>query len=363
MTRGGRFPDHLTFAEPPTASAHRKKTESLRFPEASRAGRTSRRPPPCTSRSSTSSPLLGFDQTRDDDEREARERGHGARAGRGQARWADVGRAGDDRESYIISSLDVQLVQNLVERCLQLYMNQREVVTLLQQQTKIQPQLHVAGVAEARGAEIPNLSRRVSRKLFIFTFFCRLETRDVSRASARFVRLRLTLPLTFDLERAHQLSRTPAGVLRAPSPEGPDLHLQPDARAAAAKRARGFRVAGEDAVRRRRRASRSSTAPGDASRRPFRRPTTRSTAIRPLEAGRVDRRAAVDVGVRWLEESDGPAAAVCSAHSTATQQARAGCGAGRGPAAASSGSCPRSRCTRRTPGLSDSRGPSDLSDL
>ena len=39
----------------------------------------------------------------------------------------------------IISSLDVQLVQNLVERCLQLYMNQREVVTLLQQQTKIEP--------------------------------------------------------------------------------------------------------------------------------------------------------------------------------------------------------------------------------
>ena len=39
----------------------------------------------------------------------------------------------------IISSLDVQLVQNLVERCLQLYMNEREVVALLQQQTKIEP--------------------------------------------------------------------------------------------------------------------------------------------------------------------------------------------------------------------------------
>ena len=62
-----------------------------------------------------------------------------ARAGRGQARWADVGRAGDGRESNIISSLDVQLVQNLVERCLQLYMNQREVVTALQRQTKIEP--------------------------------------------------------------------------------------------------------------------------------------------------------------------------------------------------------------------------------
>lgn len=42
-------------------------------------------------------------------------------------------------QQNIISSLDVQLVQNLVERCLQLYMNQREVVALLQQQTKIEP--------------------------------------------------------------------------------------------------------------------------------------------------------------------------------------------------------------------------------
>jgi uncharacterized protein (TIGR01589 family) len=42
-------------------------------------------------------------------------------------------------QQNIISSLDVQLVQNLVERCLQLYMNQREVVSLLQQQTKIDP--------------------------------------------------------------------------------------------------------------------------------------------------------------------------------------------------------------------------------
>ena len=42
-------------------------------------------------------------------------------------------------QQNIISSLDVQLVQNLVERCLQLYMNEREVVALLQQQTKIEP--------------------------------------------------------------------------------------------------------------------------------------------------------------------------------------------------------------------------------
>jgi hypothetical protein len=216
MTRGGRFPDHLTFAEPPTASAHRKKTESLRFPEASRAGRTSRRPPPCTSRSSTSSPLLGFDQTRDDDEREARERGHGARAGRGQARWADVGRAGDDRESKY------HLVPGRAARA----EPRRAVLAAVHEPARggdltaaadqDRAQLHVAGVAEARGAESRILqgASRESASLFI----CRLETRDVSRASARFVRLRLTLPLTFDLERARitkKLSNTRRRTTRA----------------------------------------------------------------------------------------------------------------------------------------------------
>ena len=38
-----------------------------------------------------------------------------------------------------LCSLDIQLVQNLVERCLQLYMNQREVVGVLQKQAKIDP--------------------------------------------------------------------------------------------------------------------------------------------------------------------------------------------------------------------------------
>ena len=153
MTRGGRFPDHLTFAEPPTASAHRKKTESLRFPEASRAGRTSRRPPPCTSRSSTSSPLLGFDQTRDDDEREARERGHGARAGRGQARWADVGRAGDDRESkyHLVPG---RAARAEPRRAVPAAVHERARgggLTAAADQDRAQ--LHVAGVAEARRAE------------------------------------------------------------------------------------------------------------------------------------------------------------------------------------------------------------------
>ena len=38
-----------------------------------------------------------------------------------------------------LSSLDIQLVQNLVERCLQLYLNQREVVQILHEQAKIEP--------------------------------------------------------------------------------------------------------------------------------------------------------------------------------------------------------------------------------
>lgn len=43
------------------------------------------------------------------------------------------------QQQRMISALDIQLVQNLVERCLQLYMNQREVVSILQQQAKIEP--------------------------------------------------------------------------------------------------------------------------------------------------------------------------------------------------------------------------------
>ena len=46
---------------------------------------------------------------------------------------------GQRGQQRMISALDIQLVQNLVERCLQLYMNQREVVSILQQQAKIEP--------------------------------------------------------------------------------------------------------------------------------------------------------------------------------------------------------------------------------
>ncbi|KAM3339535.1 hypothetical protein BC332_26740 [Capsicum chinense] len=38
-----------------------------------------------------------------------------------------------------VSRQDIQLVQNLIERCLQLYMNQKEVVSTLLQQAKIEP--------------------------------------------------------------------------------------------------------------------------------------------------------------------------------------------------------------------------------
>ena len=46
---------------------------------------------------------------------------------------------GFEGQQSIVSSFDIQLVQNLIERCLQLYMNQREAVSLLQQQAKIEP--------------------------------------------------------------------------------------------------------------------------------------------------------------------------------------------------------------------------------
>jgi uncharacterized protein (TIGR01589 family) len=118
----------------------------------------------------------------------------------------------------IISSLDVQLVQNLVERCLQLYMNQREVVTLLQQQTKIEPSFTSLVWQKLEEQNPEFFKARLEKALHLHFFFCRLETRDVSRASARFVRLRLTLPLTFDLERARitkKLSNTRRRTTRA----------------------------------------------------------------------------------------------------------------------------------------------------
>ena len=42
-------------------------------------------------------------------------------------------------EARKVSTSDIQLVQNLIERCLQMYMSQREVVTTLQIQAKIEP--------------------------------------------------------------------------------------------------------------------------------------------------------------------------------------------------------------------------------
>lgn len=44
--------------------------------------------------------------------------------------------SGDNRK---VSCDDIQLVQNLIERCLQLYMNQREVIKTLLDQAKIEP--------------------------------------------------------------------------------------------------------------------------------------------------------------------------------------------------------------------------------
>lgn len=38
-----------------------------------------------------------------------------------------------------VSRQDIQLVQNLIERCLQLYMDQKEVVETLSLQAKIEP--------------------------------------------------------------------------------------------------------------------------------------------------------------------------------------------------------------------------------
>ena len=47
--------------------------------------------------------------------------------------------AGAREQQRSMSSLDIQLVQNLIERCLQLYMNKREVLSIIEQQAKIAP--------------------------------------------------------------------------------------------------------------------------------------------------------------------------------------------------------------------------------
>uniref|UniRef100_A0A8R7QKR2 Uncharacterized protein n=1 Tax=Triticum urartu TaxID=4572 RepID=A0A8R7QKR2_TRIUA len=55
-----------------------------------------------------------------------------ARAGGGMS-------GGEEGERRKVSREDIQLVQNLIERCLQLYMNQKEVVETLSFQAKIEP--------------------------------------------------------------------------------------------------------------------------------------------------------------------------------------------------------------------------------
>ena len=55
-----------------------------------------------------------------------------------QAAASANGSIGASSDSRKISTADIQLVQNLIERCLQLYMSQREVVYTLNQQAKIE---------------------------------------------------------------------------------------------------------------------------------------------------------------------------------------------------------------------------------
>ena len=49
------------------------------------------------------------------------------------------GSSAKDAAGRKISSQDIQLVQNLIEKCLQLYMPLKEVVAMLQQQAKVEP--------------------------------------------------------------------------------------------------------------------------------------------------------------------------------------------------------------------------------
>jgi uncharacterized protein (TIGR01589 family) len=137
-------------------------------------------------------------------------------------------------QQNIISSLDVQLVQNLVERCLQLYMNQREVVALLQQQTKIEPSF-TSLVWQKLEEQNPEFFKARQKKLFCDFF--NPETRNVESCAKKKKKSRRSTdrtPSFPNLRTAHR--RPPAGVLRAFAFEGPDLHLQPDARAAVPRR-------------------------------------------------------------------------------------------------------------------------------
>lgn len=69
----------------------------------------------------------------------SQEQGQVQQAGGGEQQLAQQQGGQQQGGQRMISALDIQLVQNLVERCLQLYMNQREVVSILQQQAKIEP--------------------------------------------------------------------------------------------------------------------------------------------------------------------------------------------------------------------------------
>ena len=116
-------------------------------------------------------------------------------------------------QQNIISSLDVQLVQNLVERCLQLYMNQREVVTLLQQQTKIEPSF-TSLVWQKLEEQNPEFFKARLEKALPFLFA--VSKRATSRARRR-------VSFDFDLRsphfqprtRAHRLSNTRRRTTRA----------------------------------------------------------------------------------------------------------------------------------------------------
>jgi len=64
---------------------------------------------------------------------------NGPSSGMSPPRSRAPGGKGGEAGQRKISSQDIQLVQNLIERCLQLYMSQREVVATLQSQAKIEP--------------------------------------------------------------------------------------------------------------------------------------------------------------------------------------------------------------------------------
>ncbi|KAM0930562.1 hypothetical protein ACQ4PT_000879 [Festuca glaucescens] len=59
--------------------------------------------------------------------------------GRGKERLGLEMSGGEEDDVRKVSRQDIQLVQNLIERCLQLYMNQKEVVETLSFQAKIEP--------------------------------------------------------------------------------------------------------------------------------------------------------------------------------------------------------------------------------